>query len=52
VSDWRDFPGPNNEIDMSAVIGIRKRRKDSFKEQHGVGLGFMSFFVKATWGAR
>ena len=40
-----------NEIDMSAVIDIRQRRRDSFKEQHGVKLGFMSFFVKAVIGA-
>lgn len=40
-----------NEIDMSAVIDIRKRRRDSFKEEHGVKLGFMSFFVKAAVGA-
>lgn len=40
-----------NEVDMGAVIDIRTRRKESFKEQHGVGLGFMSFFVKATLGA-
>ncbi len=40
-----------NEIDMGAVIEIRKRRKESFKEKHGVGLGFMSFFVKAVIGA-
>jgi 2-oxoglutarate dehydrogenase E2 component (dihydrolipoamide succinyltransferase) len=37
-----------NEIDMSAVIELRSRYKDKFKEQHGVGLGFMSFFVKAS----
>jgi 2-oxoglutarate dehydrogenase E2 component (dihydrolipoamide succinyltransferase) len=30
---------------------IRKRRKDAFKEQHGVNLGFMSFFTKAVVGA-
>jgi 2-oxoglutarate dehydrogenase E2 component (dihydrolipoamide succinyltransferase) len=36
-----------NEVDMSAIMEIRKRYKDKFKEQHGVGLGFMSFFVKA-----
>jgi 2-oxoglutarate dehydrogenase E2 component (dihydrolipoamide succinyltransferase) len=30
---------------------LRKRRKDSFKERHGVGLGFMSFFAKAAIGA-
>jgi 2-oxoglutarate dehydrogenase E2 component (dihydrolipoamide succinyltransferase) len=40
-----------NEIDMSAVMDVRKRRKDSFKERHGVGLGFMSFFTKAAVGA-
>jgi 2-oxoglutarate dehydrogenase E2 component (dihydrolipoamide succinyltransferase) len=40
-----------NEVDMSAVMDVRKRRKESFKEQHGIGLGFMSFFVKATVGA-
>ena len=40
-----------NEIDLGAVIEIRKRRKESFKERHAVGLGFMSFFVKASIGA-
>src|SRR5579883_3340132 len=40
-----------NEIDMSAVMEVRKRRRDSFKERHGVGLGFMSFFTKAVIGA-
>ncbi|HEY3268113.1 MAG TPA: 2-oxoglutarate dehydrogenase complex dihydrolipoyllysine-residue succinyltransferase [Armatimonadota bacterium] len=40
-----------NEVDMSAVMEVRKRRKESFKEQHGVGLGFMSFFTKAAVGA-
>jgi 2-oxoglutarate dehydrogenase E2 component (dihydrolipoamide succinyltransferase) len=40
-----------NEIDMGAVMDIRKRRKEWFKEKHGVGLGFMSFFVKASLGA-
>jgi 2-oxoglutarate dehydrogenase E2 component (dihydrolipoamide succinyltransferase) len=40
-----------NEVDMSAVMDIRNRRKDSFKEQHGVGLGFMSFFTKAVIAA-
>ncbi len=40
-----------NEVDMSAVIELRKRRRDSFKERHGVGLGFMSFFTKAVVGA-
>jgi 2-oxoglutarate dehydrogenase E2 component (dihydrolipoamide succinyltransferase) len=40
-----------NEIDMSAVMDMRKRRRDSFKERWGIGLGFMSFFVKASIGA-
>ena len=40
-----------NEIDMSAVNQLRARRKDSFKEKHGVGLGFNAFFVKAVIGA-
>jgi 2-oxoglutarate dehydrogenase E2 component (dihydrolipoamide succinyltransferase) len=40
-----------NEIDMSAVMEVRKRRRDSFKERHGVGLGFMSFFTKSAVGA-
>jgi 2-oxoglutarate dehydrogenase E2 component (dihydrolipoamide succinyltransferase) len=37
-----------NEADMSRVMEIRARYKDSFKAKHGVNLGFMSFFVKAT----
>jgi 2-oxoglutarate dehydrogenase E2 component (dihydrolipoamide succinyltransferase) len=37
-----------NEADMTAVMDLRARYKDRFKEKHGVGLGFMSFFVKAT----
>lgn len=36
-----------NEVDMSAIMDMRNRYKDSFKEKHGVGLGFMSFFTKA-----
>ncbi|MGE5265629.1 MAG: 2-oxoglutarate dehydrogenase complex dihydrolipoyllysine-residue succinyltransferase [Acidobacteriota bacterium] len=40
-----------NEIDMSAVMEIRNRRRDSFKERYGVGLGITSFFVKASIGA-
>jgi 2-oxoglutarate dehydrogenase E2 component (dihydrolipoamide succinyltransferase) len=40
-----------NEVDMSGIQELRKRRKDSFKERHGVSLGFMSFFVKAAIGA-
>jgi len=37
-----------NEVDLSAVIGLRKRYKDQFEKTHGVQLGFMSFFVKAA----
>jgi 2-oxoglutarate dehydrogenase E2 component (dihydrolipoamide succinyltransferase) len=37
-----------NEIDMSAVIGLRERYRDAFKERYDVKLGFMSFFVKAS----
>jgi 2-oxoglutarate dehydrogenase E2 component (dihydrolipoamide succinyltransferase) len=40
-----------NEADLSAVIDARQRFKDLFKEEHGVGLGFMSFFVKAAVAA-
>ena len=40
-----------NEVDMSAVMELRARRKDSFKEKYGVGLGINSFFVKAVVGA-
>lgn len=40
-----------NEIDMTAVMDVRKRRKDSFFEKNGVKLGFMSFFTKAVIGA-
>ncbi|MFM6923919.1 MAG: 2-oxoglutarate dehydrogenase complex dihydrolipoyllysine-residue succinyltransferase [Ferruginibacter sp.] len=36
-----------NEVDMSAIMDIRKKYKDKFKELHGVNLGFMSFFTKA-----
>ena len=39
-----------NEIDMTLTMDIRKRRKDTFQEQYGVNLGFMSFFVKAVVG--
>ena len=38
----------SNEADMSGIIQIRQRRRDSFKERHGVSLGFMSFFTKAV----
>jgi 2-oxoglutarate dehydrogenase E2 component (dihydrolipoamide succinyltransferase) len=40
-----------NEVDMSAVMEIRKKYKESFKDKHGVGLGFMSFFTKAVCAA-
>ena len=40
-----------NEIDMSSVMELRKRRKEGFKEKHGVNLGLNSFFVKASIGA-
>lgn len=40
-----------NDVDMSAVIDLRKRRQEAFQEKHGIKLGFMSFFVKATIGA-
>lgn len=36
-----------NEADMTNIMDIRKQFKDAFKEAHGVGLGFMSFFAKA-----
>ena len=36
-----------NEVDMTRIMDIRKQYKDSFKELHGVNLGFMSFFTKA-----
>lgn len=36
-----------NEVDMSSIMEIRNKHKDKFKEIHGVGLGFMSFFAKA-----
>ena len=37
-----------NEVDMSNVMNLRKEYKDKFKETHGIGLGFMSFFTKAV----
>lgn len=36
-----------NEVDMSAILNLRKQYKDSFAEKHGISLGFMSFFTKA-----
>ncbi|HEX9667477.1 MAG TPA: 2-oxoglutarate dehydrogenase complex dihydrolipoyllysine-residue succinyltransferase [Thermodesulfobacteriota bacterium] len=40
-----------NEIDMSSLMKLRKRHKESFKERYGIGLGIVSFFVKASIGA-
>jgi 2-oxoglutarate dehydrogenase E2 component (dihydrolipoamide succinyltransferase) len=40
-----------NEVDMGAIMEVRSRRKDAFKERHNVSLGFMSFFTKAVVGA-
>jgi 2-oxoglutarate dehydrogenase E2 component (dihydrolipoamide succinyltransferase) len=37
-----------NEVDMSHIMALRTKYKDKFKEKHGVGLGFMSFFAKAV----
>ncbi len=36
-----------NEVDMGSIMEIRTKYRDKFKEIHGVGLGFMSFFAKA-----
>jgi 2-oxoglutarate dehydrogenase E2 component (dihydrolipoamide succinyltransferase) len=40
-----------NEVDMTAVMDLRKRRNEAFKERYGVKLGITSFFVKAAIGA-
>jgi len=37
-----------NEVDMAPIMELRTKYKDKFKEKHGVGLGFMSFFTKAV----
>ncbi|KQC30068.1 2-oxoglutarate dehydrogenase complex dihydrolipoyllysine-residue succinyltransferase [Flagellimonas eckloniae] len=37
-----------NEVDMSPIFELRKQYKETFKEKHGVSLGFMSFFTKAV----
>ncbi|QEM05853.1 2-oxoglutarate dehydrogenase complex dihydrolipoyllysine-residue succinyltransferase [Mucilaginibacter rubeus] len=37
-----------NEVDMQPIMELRGKYKDKFKEKHGVGLGFMSFFTKAV----
>jgi 2-oxoglutarate dehydrogenase E2 component (dihydrolipoamide succinyltransferase) len=40
-----------NEVDMTAVMALRARRKEAFQKQYGVGLGMSSFFVKASIAA-
>jgi 2-oxoglutarate dehydrogenase E2 component (dihydrolipoamide succinyltransferase) len=40
-----------NEVDMSAVMALRERQKESFKTKYGIGLGLTSFFVKAAIAA-
>ena len=40
-----------NEIDMSAIMEVRKRRNADFEKRHGLKVGFMSFFTKAVIGA-
>ncbi len=40
-----------NEVDMTELMAIRRRHKEAFREQHGVGLGISSFFVKAAVSA-
>ena len=40
-----------NEVNMTPIFDLRKKYKEDFKEKHGVGLGFMSFFTKATVNA-
>jgi 2-oxoglutarate dehydrogenase E2 component (dihydrolipoamide succinyltransferase) len=40
-----------NEVDMSAVMQMRERRKEAFSRKYGVGVGIASFFVKAAIGA-
>jgi len=37
-----------NEVDMGPIFALRKQYKETFKEKHGVGLGFMSFFTLAV----
>ena len=40
-----------NEVDLHAVMELRKRRQDDFVKKHGIKLGFMSFFTRAVIGA-
>src|SRR5690606_5889156 len=37
-----------NEVNMQPIMDLRSKYKDTFKEKHGIGLGFMSFFTKAV----
>ncbi len=37
-----------NEVNMQPIMDLRAKYKDTFKEKHGIGLGFMSFFTKAV----
>ncbi|MCS6978840.1 MAG: 2-oxoglutarate dehydrogenase complex dihydrolipoyllysine-residue succinyltransferase [Flavobacteriales bacterium] len=37
-----------NEVDMTAILDLRKKYGESFKEKHGIGLGFMGFFTRAV----
>jgi 2-oxoglutarate dehydrogenase E2 component (dihydrolipoamide succinyltransferase) len=40
-----------NEVDLNAIMDLRKRRQDAFVKRHGIKLGFMSFFTRAVIGA-
>jgi 2-oxoglutarate dehydrogenase E2 component (dihydrolipoamide succinyltransferase) len=40
-----------NEVDMTAVMGLRDRHKEAFRQRHGVGLGIASFFVRMSVAA-
>jgi len=49
--DIANVQGSFNEVDMAAVMALRERRREEFKKQYGVGLGIVSFFLKATIAA-
>jgi 2-oxoglutarate dehydrogenase E2 component (dihydrolipoamide succinyltransferase) len=40
-----------NEVDLTAIMAIRAKRREAFMKRHGVGLGFMSFFTRAVVAA-
>lgn len=40
-----------NEVDMSTVMAVREKEQEAFQKKHGIKLGFMSFFIKATVAA-